>query len=86
MQVIHPDGNHCLLGRKKRFPSGMFSCLAGFVEPGEIFFVSIVSAFFFHFCPTIFGYKITLLPLEFLNSTPGLAQRGSRLGHGGGRI
>ncbi|XP_066471820.1 NAD-capped RNA hydrolase NUDT12 [Tiliqua scincoides] len=35
MQVIHPDGNHCLLGRKKRFPSGMFSCLAGFVEPGE---------------------------------------------------
>ncbi|CAI5787189.1 peroxisomal NADH pyrophosphatase NUDT12, partial [Podarcis lilfordi] len=35
MQVIHPDGNHCLLGRKKRFPSGMFSCLAGFIEPGE---------------------------------------------------
>ncbi|XP_062985631.1 NAD-capped RNA hydrolase NUDT12 isoform X1 [Elgaria multicarinata webbii] len=35
MQVIHPDGNHCLLGRKKRFPPGMFTCLAGFVEPGE---------------------------------------------------
>ncbi|XP_053156512.1 NAD-capped RNA hydrolase NUDT12 isoform X1 [Hemicordylus capensis] len=35
MQVIHPGGNHCLLGRKKRFPPGMFSCLAGFVEPGE---------------------------------------------------
>uniref|UniRef100_A0A670J281 NAD-capped RNA hydrolase NUDT12 n=2 Tax=Podarcis muralis TaxID=64176 RepID=A0A670J281_PODMU len=35
MQVIHPDGNHCLLGRKKRFPSGMFTCLAGFIEPGE---------------------------------------------------
>ncbi|XP_005533102.1 PREDICTED: peroxisomal NADH pyrophosphatase NUDT12 [Pseudopodoces humilis] len=35
MQVIHPDGNHCLLGRQKRFPPGMFSCLAGFVEPGE---------------------------------------------------
>ncbi|NXN25801.1 NUD12 pyrophosphatase, partial [Nycticryphes semicollaris] len=35
MQVIHPDGNHCLLGRQKRFPSGMFTCLAGFVEPGE---------------------------------------------------
>ncbi|XP_044302539.1 NAD-capped RNA hydrolase NUDT12 isoform X2 [Varanus komodoensis] len=35
MQVIHPDGNHCLLGRKKRFPPGKFSCLAGFVEPGE---------------------------------------------------
>ncbi|NXF93105.1 NUD12 pyrophosphatase, partial [Eubucco bourcierii] len=35
MHVIHPDGNHCLLGRQKRFPPGMFSCLAGFMEPGE---------------------------------------------------
>ncbi|XP_060091611.1 NAD-capped RNA hydrolase NUDT12 [Heteronotia binoei] len=35
MQVIHPDGNHCLLGRKKRFHPGMYTCLAGFVEPGE---------------------------------------------------
>ncbi|KAL1268942.1 hypothetical protein QQF64_031231 [Cirrhinus molitorella] len=31
----NPHGNHCLLGRKKIFPPGMFSCLAGFVEPGE---------------------------------------------------
>ncbi|NWI69477.1 NUD12 pyrophosphatase, partial [Todus mexicanus] len=35
MQVIHPDGNQCLLGRQKRFPPGMYTCLAGFVEPGE---------------------------------------------------
>ncbi|XP_010748811.2 NAD-capped RNA hydrolase NUDT12 [Larimichthys crocea] len=35
MLVIHPDGNQCLLGRKKIFPAGMFSCLAGFIEPGE---------------------------------------------------
>ncbi|XP_018614017.1 NAD-capped RNA hydrolase NUDT12 [Scleropages formosus] len=35
MLVIHPDGNQCLLGRKKTFPVGMFSCLAGFIEPGE---------------------------------------------------
>uniref|UniRef100_A0AAZ3NX04 NAD-capped RNA hydrolase NUDT12 n=2 Tax=Oncorhynchus tshawytscha TaxID=74940 RepID=A0AAZ3NX04_ONCTS len=35
MLVIHPDGNQCLLGRKKTFPAGMFSCLAGFIEPGE---------------------------------------------------
>ncbi|CAK6976185.1 peroxisomal NADH pyrophosphatase NUDT12 [Scomber scombrus] len=35
MLVIHPDGNQCLLGRKKVFPPGMFSCLAGFIEPGE---------------------------------------------------
>ncbi|XP_064153284.1 peroxisomal NADH pyrophosphatase NUDT12 [Anguilla rostrata] len=35
MLVIHPDGNQCLLGRKKAFPAGMFSCLAGFIEPGE---------------------------------------------------
>ncbi|KAF7205475.1 NAD-capped RNA hydrolase NUDT12 [Nothobranchius furzeri] len=35
MLAVHPDGNQCLLGRKKVFPAGMFSCLAGFVEPGE---------------------------------------------------
>ncbi|XP_056097890.1 peroxisomal NADH pyrophosphatase NUDT12 [Rhinichthys klamathensis goyatoka] len=35
MLVLHPDGNQCLLGRKKSFPPGLFSCLAGFVEPGE---------------------------------------------------
>ncbi|XP_043920165.1 NAD-capped RNA hydrolase NUDT12 [Protopterus annectens] len=35
MLVIHPDGNQCLLGRKKVFPAGTFSCLAGFIEPGE---------------------------------------------------
>ncbi|KAI4882822.1 hypothetical protein NFI96_025048 [Prochilodus magdalenae] len=35
MLVIHPDGNQCLLGRKKIFPPGMFSCLAGFIEAGE---------------------------------------------------
>ncbi|XP_061586293.1 peroxisomal NADH pyrophosphatase NUDT12 [Cololabis saira] len=35
MLVVHPDQNQILLGRKKVFPAGMFSCLAGFVEPGE---------------------------------------------------
>ena len=29
------DGDRCLLGRQKRFPKGMYSALAGFVEPGE---------------------------------------------------
>lgn len=27
--------DHCLLGRSPHFPPGMYSCLAGFVEPGE---------------------------------------------------
>ncbi|KAG9355021.1 hypothetical protein JZ751_001734 [Albula glossodonta] len=36
MLVIHPDGDQCLLGRKKTFPVGMYSCLAGFIEPGEV--------------------------------------------------
>lgn len=31
------DGDRCLLGRQSRFPPGMWSCLAGFVEPGESF-------------------------------------------------
>lgn len=33
MLVIEDE--HCLLGRQSRFPPGMWSCLAGFVEPGE---------------------------------------------------
>ena len=33
MLTIHAE--HCLLGRQSRFPKGMWSCLAGFVEPGE---------------------------------------------------
>jgi NAD+ diphosphatase len=28
-------GENCLLGRQPRFPPGMYSCLAGFLEPGE---------------------------------------------------
>ncbi len=28
-------GDACLIGRGKQFPSGMFSALAGFMEPGE---------------------------------------------------
>lgn len=33
MQII--DGDRCLLGRSPRFAPTMWSCLAGFVEPGE---------------------------------------------------
>lgn len=29
------DGDRCLLGRQPRFPKGMYSALAGFLEPGE---------------------------------------------------
>ena len=29
------DGERCLLGRQARFAPGMYSCLAGFLEPGE---------------------------------------------------
>ena len=29
------DGEHCLLGRSARFVPNSYSCLAGFVEPGE---------------------------------------------------
>jgi len=35
MLVVSPDKKECLLGRQKRFPPKMFSCLAGFMEPGE---------------------------------------------------
>lgn len=33
--VINYDGDKMLLGRGKRFPPGVFSCLAGFLEPAE---------------------------------------------------
>jgi NAD+ diphosphatase len=33
MLIAH--GDRCLLGRQPRFPPGMYSCLAGFLEPGE---------------------------------------------------
>jgi NAD+ diphosphatase len=33
MLAIHGDA--CLVGRGKQFPPGMFSALAGFIEPGE---------------------------------------------------
>ena len=33
--MLAVDGERCLLGRQARFPKGMVSCLAGFVEPGE---------------------------------------------------
>ena len=29
------DGDHCLVGHNQRFPEGLFSAFAGFVEPGE---------------------------------------------------
>ena len=33
--MLAVDGERCLLGRQARFPALMYSCLAGFVEPGE---------------------------------------------------
>ncbi|HVJ50961.1 MAG TPA: NAD(+) diphosphatase [Aliidongia sp.] len=33
--MLVTDGDNCLLGRQKVWPPGMFSTLAGFVEPGE---------------------------------------------------
>ena len=35
MNVVDPTTGDVLLGRQERFPQGMFSCLAGFVESGE---------------------------------------------------
>jgi len=33
--MLAVDGDSCLMGRQARFPKGMYSCLAGFLEPGE---------------------------------------------------
>jgi NAD+ diphosphatase len=34
IMLVH-SGDHCLLGRQASWPEGMYSTLAGFVEPGE---------------------------------------------------
>lgn len=33
--VLNSQGNKVLLGRGRKFPMNMYSCLAGFIEPGE---------------------------------------------------
>jgi NAD+ diphosphatase len=33
--MVASRGEYCLLGRQKRFPPGVYSALAGYVEPGE---------------------------------------------------
>ena len=33
--MLAVDGDRCLMGRQPRFPPGMYSALAGFLEPGE---------------------------------------------------
>ncbi|BFZ53914.1 NADH pyrophosphatase [Savitreella phatthalungensis] len=35
MGILSEDGKKILLGRQKSWPPGMYSCLAGFMEPGE---------------------------------------------------
>lgn len=35
MAIVSPDGEGILLGRQKKWPKGFYSCLAGFLEPGE---------------------------------------------------
>jgi NAD+ diphosphatase len=35
IMLVHDGGARCVLGRNPRFPPGMHSTLAGFVEPGE---------------------------------------------------
>jgi NAD+ diphosphatase len=33
--LVHDGGDRCVLGRQPIWPPGMYSTLAGFVEPGE---------------------------------------------------
>jgi NAD+ diphosphatase len=35
MLIVDEERDRCLLGRSHHFQEGLFSCLAGFVEPGE---------------------------------------------------
>ena len=44
MLAIDLERDRCLLGRSPHFPPGMYSCLAGFVEPGESAEMSVAHA------------------------------------------
>lgn len=35
MLAVDAERDRCVLGRQTRFPPGVYSCLAGFMEPGE---------------------------------------------------
>ncbi|GAA98157.1 uncharacterized protein L969DRAFT_16058 [Mixia osmundae IAM 14324] len=35
MAIVHPTENKVLLGKQASWPKGFYSCLAGFLEPGE---------------------------------------------------
>lgn len=35
MGIVSHDGEKILLGRQRKWPKGFYSCLAGFLEPGE---------------------------------------------------
>ncbi|MBP0616424.1 NAD(+) diphosphatase [Jiella mangrovi] len=35
IMLVHDGRDRCILGRQPRFPENFWSCLAGFVEPGE---------------------------------------------------
>jgi NAD+ diphosphatase len=37
MGILNSSGDKMLLGRQTKWPKGMYSCLAGFIEPGESF-------------------------------------------------
>ncbi|KAL5528609.1 NPY1_1 [Sanghuangporus sanghuang] len=37
MAIIDESGDRILLGKNRKFPFGFYSCLAGFIEPGESF-------------------------------------------------
>lgn len=45
-------GNKCLLGRKKEFPKGSYSCLAGFIGKKCFYSLKLRRIFFFYFLKT----------------------------------
>jgi len=41
--MLVTQGNNILLGRSPQWPEKMYSCLAGFIEPGETLEAAVVS-------------------------------------------
>jgi len=46
--VLSPDKEQLLLGQNRRFPGKMYSCLAGFMEPGMHYVSSVMCFVYWH--------------------------------------
>ena len=71
--MLISDGDRAVLGRKSEWPDGMYSALAGFVEPGESLEEAVAREVKEEVAIDVEQYPLPLLPAM---AVPGLADAG----------